>query len=1022
MSMSRSFLSVLVLLVSLCLPGLAFGQVAGSVSGVVKDAEGNALPGVSVIVSGAALQRESLRAVTDADGAYRVSPLPPGAYAMRFELDSFAPQGFDEIRVGVNARVTLDWTLLPEAVAETVEVRGALPLMEIQRSELATRIEEESIDNLPLQSRNAEDLVVLVPGVTPRPAEVRDQQFSIFGERPSATSFRYDGADNNDPLDGGSFQRYAQDAIQEFEVVTTGYQAEFGRAQAGVINVLTRSGTNAAQGRAFFFKRNDAWDSSNVEGQEAPELSREQWGLSLGGKLRRDRAFFFVAGELLDEERGRNIDFSTVPQWVQDGISTVGGEENFAAGPKIDGETLLGKIDFLPNDAQRWTLSLNSTVDDADGDIPSGIAGALVLPSAARLQERDSLGWTLNQSTVLSQRGVLDSHVRLLDGETGTNLDKNERAEAILLLFRSGFIQTGAQLPGGRAERNIDRFSVGQSYSRLSGSHELKFGYEYLDTSLDGFEEVSNDVEYSAYFLFPNAIDLNEDLFQRFGFEHAAARFFFLSANPDGSLNLDIDNEDIGLYGQDKLQISDNVIIDIGLRYDQASLFDNDDDNFAPRFGLTWDVGGKHRTVVKASAGLFYDQNALIASTGVPEKGGFFRLNGFDVALPRLGAPYTDSLIDLVITSGFPIGGGARSPAENPLYAQFAADLRANPLHLYNLLGINVADAANPPLVTADNVQGLSGLGPDQVTSLLETTYPGTDWIFFDVPGGSVLGDRVLSFLPRGPLDVTRTLQTYDRDLVPSTEAYTLGVEHQLGSNYRVALNLVKRETRDLLTTRIVNLFDVAPGEPGFGTTTDGGPRISEVGYDGVIDYEGATVSLWRPFRDRWGFMFSYTYSENDDNLLTGNVGSGFSNNNHPEFDYGTSSLSVPNVAVANVSALLPLDFRVSAIAFYRDGPAFSPRGIVDTDGDGLVDQRDLSQPRNAFRVDEILNVDLRVEKPFSLGNGHEISLLVDAFNITNEDNVAGVNNVSGPDFGTPNSFLPGREIQVGVRYFLGGR
>ncbi len=625
MSMSRSALSVLVLLVlSLCPAGIAFGQVAGSVSGVVRDAEGNTLSGVSVVVSGAALQRESLKVVTDAEGAYRVAPLPPGVYALRFELDSFAPQGFDAVRVGVNARVTLDWTLLPEAVAETVEVRGALPLMEIQRSELATRIEEESIDNLPLQSRNAEDLVILVPGVTPRPAEVRDQQFSIFGERPSATSFRYDGVDNNDPLDGGSFQRYAQDAIQEFEVITTGYQAEFGRAQAGVVNVLTRSGTNATQGRAFFFKRNDSWDSSNVAGQEAPDLSREQWGLSLGGKVRRDRSFFFVAGEFLDEQRGRNIDFSAVPQWVQDGISTVGGEENFAAGPQIDDQTLLGKIDLLPSDEQRWTLSLNSTTDDADGDIPSGIAGALVLPSAARLQEQDSLGLTLNQSTVLSQRGVLDSNFRLLDGQTGTNLDKTERAEAVLLLFRSGFIQTGAQLPGGRAERNIDRFSLGQSYSHLAGRHELKFGYEYLDTSLDGFEEVSNDVEYSAYFLFPNAIDLNEELFQRFGFEHAAARFFFLSANPDGSLDLDINNEDVALYGQDKLQIGDNVIVDVGLRYDQASLFDGDDDNFAPRFGLTWDVGGKHRTVVKASAGVFYDQNALIASTGVPEKGGFF--------------------------------------------------------------------------------------------------------------------------------------------------------------------------------------------------------------------------------------------------------------------------------------------------------------------------------------------------------------------------------------------------------------
>ena len=96
--------------------------------------------------------------------------------------------------------------------------------------------------------------------------------------------------------------------------------------------------------------------------------------------------------------------------------------------------------------------------------------------------------------------------------------------------------------------------------------------------------------------------------------------------------------------------------------------------------------------MVKASGGLFYDQNALFAATGVPEKGGFFRQTGFDVALPRLGADYTDSLIDLVITSGFPLDGGARSPAENPLYRAFADDLRRDPLHLYRLLGIPVAD------------------------------------------------------------------------------------------------------------------------------------------------------------------------------------------------------------------------------------------------------------------------------------------------------------------------------------------
>lgn len=1004
----------------LALPAAA--QVAGTISGVTKDASGAGLDGATITARGPALQRESLRVSSADGGAYRLAGLPAGLYELTAELSGFTTQVIQDVRVGVNARLTLDFELALSPVEESLVVTSSSPIIEVTRSELATRVEPAAIDNLPLKTRNVEDLVVLVPGVTPRPEAVRDQQFSIFGERPAATGYTYDGSDNNDPLDGGSFQRYAQDAILEFEVITTGYQAEFGRAQGGIVNVITRSGTDRLQARAFSLLRNDSWDSSNVAGQAPPELDREQWGGSLGGKIREDRAFYFVAGEVLDEQRGRNIDLSTVPVWVQDGLATVGGAEDFGAGPQLDGETFLAKLDYLPTETQRWSFSANSTHDDAGGEIPTGIAGALVLPSAARSQEQESLGFTLHQSTVLGASWLLASSARYLDGDTLANFDKSQRAEAILLLFASGFIQTGAQLPGGRSERKVDRFVLGQALTWLRRDHELKFGYDVIDTSLEGFNEISNDVEYSGYFLYPDATLRNRDLFERFGFEHAAARFFFLSANPDGTLDIDIDNTDVAVYAQDQWRLRDELTLDLGLRWDRASLFGDDGDNLGPRLGATWDLGGRHQTILKATAGLFYDQNALVAASGVPEKGGFFTRNGFDVALPRLGAVYTDSLIDLVITSGFPIGGGQRSPPENPLYRQFAEDLRNDPLHLYRLLGIGVTDPASPPLVTADNVEALSGRSPDEVVALLEATYPGTDWIFFDVSGGSVVGDRVLSFLPRGPLDTSRNLQVYGRDNVPSTRAFTLGVEHQITQNLSLGVTYVQRDTDDVLTQRIVNLFDVPPGDPRFGQTTDGGPRITEVGYDGVIEYQGITLSLWRPFKSRVGFMVSYTYSESDDNLLTGNVGSGFSNNNHPEYDFGTSNLSVPNVAVVSFTTVLPLHLRWSGIAFYRDGPAFSPRGIIDTDGDGLVDQRDLSQPRNGFRADDLWSLDLRLEKPFAFGNGHEISLMIDLFNATNEDNVANVNNVSGPGFGTPNSFLPGREVQLGMRYFFRGR
>jgi len=277
----------------------------------------------------------------------------------------------------------------------------------------------------------------------------------------------------------------------------------------------------------------------------------------------------------------------------------------------------------------------------------------------------------------------------------------------------------------------------------------------------------------------------------------------------------------------------------------------------------------------------------------------------------------------------------------------------------------------------------------------------------------------VLSFFPRGPLEVTRTVSQYSQDQVPYTNAFSAGVDQEIGSNVSVSAMIVHRRTRGLLTRRIVNLFDAAPGDPNFGKTIDGGPQISEVTYDGLVNYDGVVVSLRRRFSKRYQLSVSYTASRARDNLLTGTVGSTFANNNHPELDFGPSNQSAPNIAVANSAIVLPYDIDLGVVAFWRSGAAFNPRGIVDSDGDGLVDQRDLSQPRNAFRVKPYADVDLRVEKKVPFGR-QSASVLVEAFNIFNRANVANVNSVAGPTFGTPVAYLPGREVQFGIRYFFG--
>src|SRR4051812_13749729 len=1002
----------------------AAAQVTGSIAGIVKDASGAVLPGVTVSVTGAALQRASATTVSAPDGSYRLTLIPPGTYEVRFALSGFSAVTRREVEVAINQQTTIDAAMAVGGVSESVDVATAVPLVEVSRSDMTSRVTSRTIDALPLNGRNFVDLVGLAPGARPVPEGQQGANVSIFGERGAAVSFLVDGAENNDPLNGGAALRYTQDSIREFEVITSGYEAEFGRAQGGVVNIATRSGTNNLDGRAFWFRRDDQLDSSNVKGQEPPALGRNQWGGTLGGPVKRDKAFFFGSFERLDENRAVNIDRSKIPAFVLSGIATPGGTEDFGVGPNTGAYTLVGKVDYTINNTNRLNVTVNRNNQDVGGLIGSPVAGTQALPSAAGTSLHKGYSFIGRETAIFGARTFLESTLGYTSVETGNNLDRTTRSEPLLLLLRSpGFLQTGAPF-GGRVRRDTSRLQLTQSLSRLvsgwHGDHQFKAGWDVNRVGLTGSNDVNNDVEYSAAFLFPNANDVVAANFEALGFQQSAARFFTLSANPNGSLDLDVNSNSTGLFAQDTWQLTPRVTVNAGVRYDYDSLFGGDRNNLAPRIGMTWDVGANHRTLVKANWGIFFDRNLLSAAATVPEKGGVFTRSVFDVALPRLGSDYTDSLIDLVITSGFPTATGGRSPAENPAYTPVAAALRANPLALYSLLGIGVPDATRPPVVTADNIQQLSGKSAAQALALLESTFPGTDFEFFDVPGGSIFGNKVLSMFPRGPLTLSRDVSVYAEDRTPWTNAFTVGVDRQFGREVGVTATYVHRRSRDLLTRRIVNLFDVPPGNPNFGRTTDGGPRLSQVGYDGRINYDGIVLAARKRFSSRYQFGASYTGSRARDNLLTGGVGSTFANNNHPEIDEGPSNQSVPHLFSANGVVVVPFDVHVSGIVYWRSGSAFNPRGIVDLDGDGLVDQRDTTQPRNAFRTSAYGDVDMRIEKQFAMPLEHRVTVLLEAFNLFNRANVASVSNVAGPSFGTPTTFLSGRELQFGLRYFFG--
>ena len=1021
----RSVPGALTALFIACATLPAAAQVTGSIAGTVHDASGAVLPGVTVTVTGPALQRANEVVTTASDGTYRISLVPPGVYEVKFELNGFGPITRTQVEVALNRQTTLDEAMSVAGVSESVQVSEVVPVIEVTRSDMSSRVESRTIDALPLNGRNFVDLVALAPGARPVPEGQQGANVSIFGERGAAVSFLVDGAENNDPLNGGAALRYTQDSVREFEVVTSGYEAEFGRAQGGVVNIITRSGTNQLNGRGFWFRRDDALDASNVPDQDPPKLSRNQWGGTAGGPIVRDRAFFFGSFERLDETRGVNLNRAVLPAWVQSGIATPSGTEDFNIGPETGAYTLVGKVDYNLNANNRLSITGNGNNQDVSGEISSPVAGTQALPSAAATTGNKGYALIARETATFGGSTFLESTLGYTHDRSGNNLGQTERSEPILLLLRSpGFLQTGAPF-GGQSLRKPNRLQLTQSLTHLMtgshGSHQLKAGWDFNRVSLTGYDQVTNDVEYSAAFLAPNAGDVMADAFQRLGFAQSVARFFTLSAAPGGALDLDIHSNATAFYAQDRWEMGHGITVDAGLRYDYDSLFGGDKNDLAPRVGFAWDVNNQHNTIVKANWGLFFDRNLLSAAAGVPEKGGIFTRSVFDVALPRLGSDYTDSLIDLVITSGFPTATpGVRSSAENPAYATFANALRNDPLALYKLLGIAVPDPTKPPVVTSDNVQQLSGKSAGQALALLESTYPGTDFEFFDVPGGSIVGNRVLSIFPRGPLNLSRDVSVYSTDKTPRTNAFSLGVDRQIGESLGVSATYVHRRTRDLLTRRIINLFDAQTGDPNFGRTTDGGARINAVGYDGLINYDGIVLAVKKNFTQRYQFGASYTGSRAKDNLLTGNVGSGFSNNNHPEIDYGPSNQSVPHVFTANGLVVVPFDINVSGIAFWRSGSAYNPRGIVDLDGDGLVDQRDTTQPRNAFRTKAYGDLDLRIEKRFPIPNGQTVSVLLEGFNMFNRANVASVSNVAGASFGTPTTFFSGREMQFGIRYMFG--
>lgn len=951
---------------------------ASVLEGTVTDSSGAVLAGATVVVKGGTVQRG---ATTDAQGYYRAVALPAGTYVVTVSHTGFKTKVLEGIILVLDRTAQFDISMEVAPQAESVTVTAAVPVLDTTDSSTKQVIDNRTIEAIPLNGRNYLDLLLLTPGVavnTNARADLtnRDTNGAIMGERAGNTAFLIDGLDNSDDFHGGVFQSFTQDAIQEFEVIDTGFKAEFGRGSAAVVNVVSKSGSNLIHGNAFLFARNDALDSSNVPGQPAPQLSRYDYGGTFGGPIRGDKSWFFGSIENVQETRG-----TIFPPNIPDSLKT---GEDFSRQPETRDFRIFGKYTQRFSEHNDFRASLSWT----RAKLLNSLSDPIALPSASNNNLSKTWLGTLSLTSLFSSRLILDSSfgVRSQNFEQNQNLTLGT-SYSIFFLDDSSSFDFGPPL--GSVQTLDQRYYTWREVLSFlpSERHSAKFGVEFTRTSADGVNgQGLQDVIVTVH-----------PLFTQFGLGSFQIPQGIAFLNPGDNLTR-LRNNGISFFGQDDWRVVPSLTLSGGLRYDFDSKFDSNH-NIVPRLGIAWAPGKK--TVIRASWGMFYDRYRLGIAQAVPELGGFNGVTVVELDYPRLA---NDALLRLRGS----LGAIARSKMDpNFLNSQFSI----------------------PPgtLVTVSNIQSLTGMAPADFVKSANAYLASLGVTFIPVdfsPSTGFLRQNITGNF----VDMIRVLKPFR---TPYNTTFSVGIQRELTPEWAVGVSYVHRNIHDILGVRITNL---SPASAAAGTpiTTDGGPLQRTYGpwYDGK--YDGLILTLDKRFSRRFQVQANYTYAKSTDDLLNSNLGLGIAtqgggavptDNNNVEFDRGNSDLFIPHVFVTSGVVDLPAGFKISGVFRATSGVYFSASGTpMDYDGDGISSTRPPTTKRNQFRGPASVNLDIRALKEFRFAERYTLSALVEFFNLTNQANPKLINNfftsgAPGPDFGKVRVPLPGREIQMGLRF-----
>ena len=622
----------------------SFAQT-GSIEGTVNDDQGLALPGVTATAKNVATGF-TRAATSDATGVYRIQALPAGTYEVKAELTGFAGRS-RQVVVNVETNSTVDFKMAVAGQTEEVTVTAEAPLIDVKETGVGEVITSTQIQNLPLNGRQFANLAALVPGVSLgfHTDPTKSTQFApqVSGGGGRNINYLIDGGDNNDDTVGGLVQLFPLDSIGEFKFDTQRFRADSGRSNGGALKVVTKSGTNEFRGSAFEFFRDDSLNGKShteeANHAEKGEYRKHQYGVSLGGPIKRDRTHFFAAFERIQQDTTQSVNTKGLfPD--KDGAFPLPYRENMAVG-KLTHQ--LNPDHYL---SVRYGFNNNSQPYGASPSSP---------PENWGLSKNTFHSVNMNLNSVLSG-GRINEFVFQFS------------------YFKNNIVEN-SNLP---TETFPNGVTVGQSVNTPQTTEQHKFQFRDDFTWNMGRHEFKA----GASFIYEPVLDITFSTGQQPQYTHLTSSRtsaisniqFNGSIGSEGGLSgATIPNNQYGLYIQDAWRVNEKLTLDIGLRYDlvtgfafdqsgniifqelqaaaRAGVFNQtslpcpcrgfedfgqepseDKNNIAPRVGFLYDTKADGDFVVRGGAGRYYDfaytnANILFAVIGAQSSFGQIYLN-----------------------------------------------------------------------------------------------------------------------------------------------------------------------------------------------------------------------------------------------------------------------------------------------------------------------------------------------------------------------------------------------------------